>query len=579
MCRRWSEGSLQTAIISSSTLMVAVVLMIVMIGLAAKSNQMARESAVLQARQTVTQANAALGGLVTDALNTVALVKSIAQDQGDIGAASLSEAMSLLKRQNRDITSIAVYSADGILLASATPGQQRNTRDIREYPWFQQTLMTRPSTVTISTPHLKDSFSGQYVWVTTLSTQVVYKKGGRQETGVLSMDLRFSAISDLLSKIKLGESGYVYLLDANSELIYHDQLSLIRLGIRQENIDLIAENVFGEFNDALNGRERFVVVQTVDFTGWRLVGVSYMDEVMADSDRLRRSILSFLVAGILMALSVAIIIGRTIARPMNRLTQIVRSVEGGDLDVEIPQKGFLEIANLASAFHLMLGRIKLLMRQIVREQEQKRLYELDALQAQINPHFLYNTLDSIVWMQERGQNREAIQMVTALARLFRISISKGRSIITVAEEIEHVRNYLIIQTIRFKNRFTYEINAQPEAMSLHTVKLVLQPIVENSIVHGLAHYTTGEGHIQIDIAVEGNELVMRVRDNGLGMEREQAERLLTRSSGGGGIGVTNVHERIRLTYGQEYGLEIQSELDEGTLVTIRQPGIPKGGAV
>jgi len=439
--------------------------------------------------------------------------------------------------------------------------------------------MTRPSTVSISTPHLKDSFSGQYVWVTTLSTQVVYKKGGRQETGVLSMDLRFSAISDLLSKIKLGESGYVYLLDANSELIYHDQLSLIRLGIRQENIDLVAENVFGEFNDALNGRERFVVVQTVDFTGWRLVGVSYMDEVMADSDRLRRSILSFLVAGILMALSVAIIIGRTIARPMNRLTQIVRSVEGGDLDVEIPQQGFLEIANLASAFHLMLGRIKLLMRQIVREQEQKRLYELDALQAQINPHFLYNTLDSIVWMQERGQNREAILMVTALARLFRISISKGRSIITVAEEIEHVRNYLIIQTIRLKNRFTYEINAQPEAMSLHTVKLVLQPIVENSIVHGLAHYTTGEGHIQIDIAVEGNELVMRIRDNGLGMDREQAESLLTRRSGSGGIGVTNVHERIRLTYGQEYGLEIRSELDEGTLVTIRQPGIPKGGAV
>jgi len=576
MWRKWSEGSLQTAIISSFTLMVAVVLVAVMTGLAAKSNQMARENAVLQARQTVTQANAALGGLITDALNTVALVKSIAQDQKDIADASLSEAMLLLKRQNRDISSLAVYSANGDVLAAATPGRRQSSRDIREAAWFRRALLTRPSTVSISTPHLKDSFSGQYVWVTTLSTQVVYKRGGRDETGVLSMDLRFGAISELLSQFKLGESGYVYLLDADSELIYHDQLPLIRLGIRQENVGLVAENVFGEFNDALNGRERFVVVQTVDFTGWRLVGVSYMDEVMDDSDRMFRSILMFLAAGILMALSVAIIIGRRIARPMDRLTQIVRSVEGGDLDVDIPQQGFLEIANLASAFHLMLGRIKLLMHQIVLEQEQKRLYELDALQAQINPHFLYNTLDSIVWMQERGQNREAIQMVTALARLFRISISKGRSIITVVEEIEHVRNYLIIQSIRFKNRFTYAINAQPEALSLHTVKLVLQPIVENSIVHGLAHYATGEGHIQIDVSVEENTLVMRVRDNGLGMKRELAEGLLTRHSGSGGIGVTNVNERIRLTYGPDYGLEIESELDEGMLVTIRQPGIPKG---
>ncbi len=158
------------------------------------------------------------------------------------------------------------------------------------------------------------------------------------------------------------------------------------------------------------------------------------------------------------------------------VTRIMRCVEGGDLDVAIPQRGYVEISDLASAFQRMLGRIKLLMHQNAQEQEQKRLYELDALQAQINPHFLYNTLDSIVWMQERGQNQDAILMVTALARLFRISISKGRSIITVAEELEHARNYLIIQSIRFKNKFTYSIEAQPEALGLRTLKLILQPL-------------------------------------------------------------------------------------------------------
>ncbi len=579
MWRRWREGSLQTAIISSLTLMVAVVLMAVMLGLAAKSSQMVYESAVMQARQTVTQANAALGGLIDGALATMALIKSIAEDQKDIADASLGDSMRLLKRQNQGISSLAVYAIDGTVLSSTMSGQRQSSLGIREEAWFRRALATRPSTVSISAPHLQGAFGGHYVWVTTLSTQVVYKRLGREETGVLSMDMHFSAISDLMSEIKLGKSGYVYLLGPEAELIYHNQLSLIRLGIRQENTDLVVKNVFGEYDDTLNGRERFVVVQTVDFTSWRLVGVSYMDEVMADGDKMLRSIIAFLAAGILMALSVAIVIGRTIARPMNRLTQIVRSVEGGALDVDIPQQGFLEISNLASAFHLMLGRIKLLMRQIVLEQEQKRLYELDALQAQINPHFLYNTLDSIVWMQERGQNREAIQMVTALARLFRISISKGRSIISVSEEIEHVRNYLIIQSVRFKNRFTYSIDARPEALALQTVKLVLQPIVENAIVHGLAHFATGEGHIQIVVAVEGKFLVMRVRDNGLGMERSFAKSLLTRYPGIGGIGVTNVHERIRLTYGPNYGLEIESEPDEGTLVTIRQPGFPRGDAV
>ena len=579
MWRRWREGSLQTAIISSSTLMVAVVLMVVMLGLAAKSSQMVRESAVMQARQTVTQANAALGGLISDALDTVALIKSIAQDEADIMDASLNEHLLLLKRQNEDISSLALFSEDGTVLFATTPAQRQSPLDIRESAWFRRALATRPSTVSISPPRLQSAYSGHYVWVATLSTQVAYSRLGREETGVLSMDMHFNAISDLLSQIKLSESGYVYLLGPESELIYHDQLSLIKLGIRQENIDPVLKNVFGEFEDTLNGRERYIVVQTVSFTRWRLVGVSYMDEVMAAGGRMLRTIVAFLAAGILMALSVAIIIGRTIARPMNRLTQIVRSVEGGELNVDIPQEGFLEIANLASAFHLMLGRVKLLMHQIVLEQEQKRLYELDALQAQINPHFLYNTLDSIVWMQERGQNREAIQMVTALARLFRISISKGRSIITVAEEIEHVRNYLIIQSVRFKNRFTYSIDARPEALALQTVKLVLQPIVENAIVHGLAHFATCEGHVQIDVLVEGKFLVMRVRDNGLGMDRQLAESLLKQQSGSGGIGVTNVHERIRLTYGPNYGLEIESEPDEGTLVTIRQPWLPKGGAV
>ncbi len=569
MLRRWREGSLQTAIIISFTLMVSAVLLTVMLGLAAQTKNLIRDDAVARTRQTVIQGKASLGIYVSGMLETMALFKSLVGEAAEVRSQSLAEHMELVNRQHSDVSCLSVFSQGGDVLAS-TEEAFRPPYAIRDTEWFQRALKARSSTVSISQPYLQDAYTGQYAWVVTLSTQVQYVRMGRTETGLIAMDIRFSAFEHLLSDMQLGDSGYVYLLGADYGLIYHSQQPLIEMGLKHENIDQIRKTVIGDFFDTMDGRERFTVVQTVNNTRWRLVGVAYMDEATAGMGKSIKMIVTFLAAGLLMALSVAILLGRLIARPVNRLTDIMRVVEGGNLDVEIPQHGFSEIANLASAFRLMLGHLKLLMNQIVLEQEQKRLYELDALQAQINPHFLYNTLDSIVWMQERGQNRDAISMVTALARLFRISISKGKSIITVAEEIEHVRNYLIIQSIRFKSKFTYAIDAEPEALALRTVKLVLQPIVENAIVHGLAFFAADEGLIAISARVEDAQLVLRVRDNGLGMSATQMADVL-KAHKGNGIGLRNVHERIVLTYGSQYGVSIQSEQDVGTLVTIRQP--------
>jgi two-component system sensor histidine kinase YesM len=221
----------------------------------------------------------------------------------------------------------------------------------------------------------------------------------------------------------------------------------------------------------------------------------------------------------------------------------------------------------------MVSRIKFLMGQIVLEQEAKRKSEINALQAQINPHFLYNTLDSIVWMAEHEKNGDVITMVTALAKLFRISISKGKNIITVQEELEHVKNYLIIQTKRYKSKFKFEIEAQEDILNYKTLKLILQPIVENSIYHGI-EYMVDEGFIKISVGVIDGKLLFQVRDNGLGMAPETCKYLLvqeTKSKSGSGVGVKNVHERIQLSYGKEYGLEIESELEIGTSVRIWLP--------
>jgi len=261
-----------------------------------------------------------------------------------------------------------------------------------------------------------------------------------------------------------------------------------------------------------------------------------------------------------------------VTQPLRSLEKKMKSIQEGALDVTIAERGFREIRSLSAAFNHMVGQIRSLMQSVVREQEVKRMHELNALQAQINPHFLYNTLDSIVWMEERGKSKEAITMVMALSRLFRISISRGRSFISVKEELEHVRNYLIIQKMRFKERFTYEIESQPEVLAERTVKLIIQPLVENCINHAIDEAQQEPLHISITAVLADDEIHITVSDDGMGIPQEKLPLLLT-TQGGTGIGLKNVHERLQLTYGKSYGLTVTSEEWVGTSILIR---IPRG---
>ena len=272
-------------------------------------------------------------------------------------------------------------------------------------------------------------------------------------------------------------------------------------------------------------------------------------------------------------------ISSRITGPIKRLEKSVNALEAGKLDTEIYIGGSYEIRHLGRSIRDMAGQIQVLMNDIVAEHESKRKSEFDTLQSQINPHFLYNTLDIIVWMIENEQKAEAVKVVTALARFFRISLSKGRSIIPVKDELEHVRNYLMIQQMRFKNKFTYQIESEPETLNLASLKLMLQPLVENAIYHGM-EFMDGDGEILVRAFLEEGELIFTISDNGLGMTEEQVNGLLKEntvhasSKRGSGIGVKNVNERIRLYFGEQYGLSIESEPDEGTTIRIHLPAIP-----
>jgi two-component system sensor histidine kinase YesM len=214
------------------------------------------------------------------------------------------------------------------------------------------------------------------------------------------------------------------------------------------------------------------------------------------------------------------------------------------------------------------------MHEVVLEQEAKRKSEMKALQAQINPHFLYNTLDSIVWMAETN-NSEVVTMTEALARLFRITLSRGEDQITLEQELEHVRNYLIIQSLRYINKFDYELDAEESLLQNKVLKLILQPLVENSIYHGIKNKRQ-KGHIRITARAEHGRLLILVQDDGIGMSPEKAATILQSAASDhkdrfSGIGVRNVHERIQLYYGPEYGLQFESKPGEGTTVKVWLP--------
>lgn len=283
-----------------------------------------------------------------------------------------------------------------------------------------------------------------------------------------------------------------------------------------------------------------------------------------------------LITLVLLCAIIAVFVSRSISVPIKKITHMVGRIAEGDLEVErIEIKSHDELSRLGDFFNLMVIRLKKLMEQIVHEQEEKRKKEFEVLQAQINPHFLYNTLDSVVRLIGKGKSEDAIVMISSLSKLFRISLSKGKSIITIQDELEHARHYLNIQKARFKNRFEFEILAQDEVLPYKTLKLILQPIIENSVHHGL-EYSMDEGLIKVTAERVENKVLLQVEDNGVGISPEKLEQILSgqlKSERGSGVALKNVHDRIRLYFGNEYGLDIKSRLEEGTIVSVWLPVI------
>ena len=500
----------------------------------------------------------------------------------DISNDDIKKGMNLIYVNNDNmIDDIALISGKGELIESMPALRLKDNSNVLEKDFFKKS-MAESEYINFSMPHIRDLFDrneNSYSWVISLSRAVEVTDEGKATQALLLINLNYMYFEEIFSNVNLGNGGYVYLTNDRGDIIWHPKQNEIYSGRFKEDNKYAATLKDGITVQNLRGKNITLNVRTIGYTGWKLVGVTPSAALGVDGIKFRFFVLFVADLFLFLLAMINAFISDKISNPIKRLDGSVREIESGNLDVEIVPSGSYEVEHLGKSIKNMLGRIKVLMSDLVDEHNAKRKSEFDTLQSQINPHFLYNTLDIIVWMIENENSDKAVNIVTALAKFFRISLSKGKNIITVKDEVEHVRNYLMIQNMRFKNRFEYSIDVDEEVLSYSSLKLMLQPLVENAIYHGM-EFMDGDGEIDVKVFKEDDSLYFTITDNGLGMSEDMVEILLSKdfvpSKKGSGIGVKNVNERIKLYFGSEYGLKVESEPDEGTKITIHLPAVVYG---
>lgn len=491
---------------------------------------------------------------------------------------SIGEKLTLLYNNNKEqVSNIALISKEGEPISVVPAARFRKNFKAEDEEWFVNAL-NKTENIHFTLPHVQKMFEkgdNSYNWVISMSRAVEITVGGSTEQAVLLIEMAYQGLEEVLDEVTLGNGGYIYLMDSNGDIIWHPKFELIASGRVKENNLVAAGYDDGSREEVFNGTRQTVVTKTVGYTGWKLVGVIKGTGISLNMLKTRLFIVFVILLIIFIVILINSYISFRVTNPIRELEKSVKELEEGNLDADIYMGGSYEVQHLGKSVQDMKFRIKGLMQDIVSEHEEKRKSEFDSLQAQINPHFLYNTLDIIVWQIENEKQPEAVHTVTALARFFRLSLGKGKNIVTVRDEIDHVKNYLMIQHMRFKNKFDYEFDIAEDVLELPSLKLMLQPLVENAIYHGM-EFMDGDGMIMVKAWRKEDELYLSVADNGLGMTEDKVEMILTGESTSGngrgsGIGVKNVNERIKLYFGEAYGLTIDSEPDEGTTVIIHLP--------
>jgi len=487
---------------------------------------------------------------------------------------AIVEQFDTLSKSRPDICNIGIYHSNYRYIFNANDSKINPNTNLSKLDWYQKTLEAGGRTF-LSTSHVQTIVDGSYDWVITLSNTLKNPSTQNRE-GFLFIDLNYSAIKGLCEKINLGRKGYVFILDENGNIVYHPKQELIFNNLETECIDKVMtlDENSNSFITKNNGEKILYTVSTSDKTGWTIVGTAYLSELNSKSSETQLIYLILAVSLFAVAFITSRLISRTITQPIHALQDSMSRVVQGQFETNIvSDSGLNEIVSLTNSFNVMTHEIQALIAENIEEQRQKRKSELNALQSQINPHFLYNTLDSIIWMAETGENKDVVLMTSSLAKLFRQSISNDNELILIKQELEYTRSYLTIQQMRYKDTLDFKIEVDEEIMDFKIVKLILQPLVENAIYHGIK-FKEHKGTVWINGFMEDNCVIITISDDGIGMNEEQLKHIFDKKAKGSknnGVAINNVQNRLRLYYGDGFGLTYESEKGIGTTVYVRIP--------
>lgn len=465
-----------------------------------------------------------------------------------------------------DIFGIAILGENGQYIVE----EEKRIRpiDYRKTYWYREALQ-RTLSPNIIPPHI-----GSYLFENESDTFITFTVPVKNiistaRMGIVVLEIKEQILKELLTN-RLAEAGYLFVQYNRSGFTSSDERApdsdyLVRLA----NMKRIEKEL-------LNKNREIVLIRDLDFSGIKLAAVLSIDELTRESNELKMILIIIIIATSAVASITASLLSNIIAKPVKELGSTILKVEQGDLDARVENLPPDEFGDLGISFNHMVERIEQLLVEIREEEVKLRKSELRALQAQIHPHFLYNTLDSINWLSRENRNEDVIKLVEALTSLFRIVNSKGDDFIPMASELEHVKSYLTIQKIRYEDSFTYDFDIDPLVLNVPVIKLILQPIIENAIYHGVK-LGGGKGNINIRARKIRDIMLIEISDNGKGMDEKRLQQVKRELDGthetkaSTVYGLKNVHDRIQIYYGQEFGLQIHSEEGNGTVVMYKIP--------
>ncbi len=569
--QRHSLSRLMVLVISG---VVAAVSAMIMLIYAAVYNRTLIQNAMVNSEQTVTQVEVTVDNYLSGMKESLDIIcAELAADT----AAEGDGVIELAAKLRNDVAAVMIYGADGRLLNYGAPAGDvlpELKKDLTRNLSFSPSFADAGDGYAVTAPHVQNLFAESYPWVVTIARQETLPQYGGEV--YVAMDFRFSSIASYVDGVGVGQHGYCYIIDGDGRIIYHPQQQMIFAGIKDEDTGRVRALSDGAHYD----EDVIYTLSSLPDSAWRVVGVSYTDELV-NSGVVTARLVFFLVALIcvIAAVLMSLLLSRVITEPVRSLAEAMREFEADPaiFRYEPGSEPVWELETLSASFEHMVRIVQELLERVHQEEITLRKTELKALQAQINPHFLYNTLSSIQWMCEQGKNEDAVEMVGALGRLFRISISRGRELIPLREELEHARSYLIIQSHRYRDQFDYEFRADESVLDCLCNKITIQPLLENAIYHGIEPLAD-RGHIVISARPEDGDVVVSVEDNGVGMTRAQCESILRKDrTDSAGIGLKNVDDRLKIYFGEQYGVRIASEPDRGTRIDVRFPRLRQEG--